>query len=136
MARIYILKNRTSEDVYVGSTTEKLNYRFNHHISHYREFIRGTSKKARCSSFNIVQCPTAYIELLEECNEDVRYDRERYWIENTPHCINPIRRPRRSNEEKKAYHQEWAERNRETLRQYQREYMRRRRQQIREQSSS
>jgi hypothetical protein len=63
-------------------------------------------KKGRgCSSVQIVQCPTAYIELLEECEEGVRYVRERWWIENTPNCVNKIV-PGRTRKEYRASHRE------------------------------
>lgn len=126
MARVYAIRNISTDQIYIGSTKQKLNHRFNHHKSHYREYLQG--KRTDCpTSYEILRCPTAYIELLEECDEEVRYERERVWIENTPNCINVIKRPRRSCEEKKQYHLEWVEEHRSQLREYHREYMRVRR---------
>jgi predicted GIY-YIG superfamily endonuclease len=126
MARVYAIRNTTTDQVYIGSTRQKLNHRFNHHRSHYREYIHG--KRTDCPiSIEIMKCPTAYIELLEECDEENRFERERFWIENTPNCINQIKRPRRSDEEKKQYYCEWKKQNIEKQREYHRNYMRVRR---------
>lgn len=87
LVKIYAVRNRSSSDTYVGSTKQTLEKRMNGH--------KYPSKQARtCSSYQIVTCPTAYIELLEECDEEVRYEREKWWIENTPNCVNqnlPVR---------------------------------------------
>ena len=120
--KIYALRNKTSNQIYIGSTKQKLNHRFNHHTGHFKEYQQG-KRKDYVSAYDIMKCPTAYIELIEECSEDNRYERERYWIENTPNCLN-TNIPIRSKTELKEYHKKWAEENRERLRDYQREYMR------------
>lgn len=122
-ARIYILSSKSSDKTYIGSTTQKLSYRFSHHICHYKEYQQGKRTK-NVSSFELIKLGDAYIELLEECTLENRYERERYWIENTPTCINLIKKPRRSNDENKQYHKDWAISHREHLREYQRNYMR------------
>jgi len=35
--------------------------------------------------------PATYIELLEECEEGDGKERERWWIRNTPNCVNEIK---------------------------------------------
>ena len=77
MAKVYAIRNRTSDLVYVGSTTLTLEKRFQRH-KHHKD----------CSAVQVLTCPTAYIELLEECDVEVRKERERFWIENTPNCVN------------------------------------------------
>ena len=82
--KVYALRNRTSEEVYIGTTTKRL---LCDRLSEHRaDFRRGRG----ISSGRITVCPTAYIELLEECDggKEMRKERERYWIRNTPNCVN------------------------------------------------
>jgi hypothetical protein len=76
MPFIYAIRNRTTDLVYYGSTTTSLQLRLSLHR------IRPS-----CSSRQITQCPTAYIELCEEVSEEEMLVRERWWIENNP-CVN------------------------------------------------
>ena len=39
--------------------------------------------------FRVLDCPTSYIELLEEVSEEDLAVRERWWIENHP-CVNKL----------------------------------------------
>jgi hypothetical protein len=76
---IYAIKNTTSDDVYIGSTTQDLRRRFTEHkcLPH-----------STCRSKEILKCTTAYIEYIEGCDIDKMKEREQYWIDNTPNCIN------------------------------------------------
>lgn len=105
--KIYALRNETSDLTYVGSTIQTLARRFTRHQASRRHWLKGNTNN--CSSFPIVECPTAYIELLEECEEGVRYERERWWIENTPNCVNKCVPGRTS----KEYRAEWYQANKE-----------------------
>lgn len=105
--RIYAIRNRTSDSVYVGSTTQTLSNRLSHHKSSHRTWMKGETNG--CSSFQLLN-DTAYIELLEECEVGVRRERERWWVENTPNCVNKLI-PNRTEAEWKA---EWYQRNKET----------------------
>ena len=88
MAKVYAIRNRTSEQVYIGTTTKRyLSDRMSGHRYAYRKELEGNSSRP-CRSHLILACPTAYIELLEECDEGRRKERERWWIENTPNCVN------------------------------------------------
>ena len=80
--RIYAIRNRTSDLVYVGSTRKRL--LCDRMAEHQADHKRGRG----ITSGLVTQCPTAYIELLEECDEGVRKERERWWIRNTPNCVN------------------------------------------------
>jgi len=115
-ARIYILRNQSSNQVYIGSTEEQyLSSRLAKHKYTYRNQLSSS-----CSS--IVSCPTAYITLLEECDVSVRFERERYWIDNTPSCVNkqlPC-----------STYQDWVQRNKEKVREYKRDWMREKRLQV------
>lgn len=128
-AKIYAIRNRTSDLVYVGSTEDTLAVRFKNHK-------HPSSTGRKCASYPIVECPTAYIELLEECDGNVRYERERWWIENTPNVVNKQVPRRREGETKEYLHQwylehkeehdarnrDYVEANRERIREYQRAY--------------
>ena len=82
MVKVYAIRNRTSEEVYIGTTTKRL--LCNRLAEHRADFKRGRP----ISSGRVVACPTAYIELLEECEDGVRKERERWWIRMTPTCVN------------------------------------------------
>jgi len=113
MAKIYIIRNTTSPHVYVGSTEKQyLSSRFSQH----KYDCRRSPDSPRSQ---IVSCPTSSIELLEECDVSVRYERERYWIENTPNCVNK--------QVPTSTYQEWVDRNKESVREYKRNWMREKR---------
>ena len=78
MPYIYAIRNRTTDLVYYGSTKTTLQLRLSLHR------IRQS-----CSSRQITQCPTAYIELCEEVSDEDRLVRELWWIENN-NCVNKI----------------------------------------------
>lgn len=100
MPSIYALRNRTSDDVYYGSTTKTLNERFRVHKAVHKE------GKQKLTALRVLACPTAYIELVEEVSVEQMKERERWWIENHP-CVN-IQRPN-------GTYAEWYARNRERL---------------------
>lgn len=98
MVKVYAIRTRTSTDCYIGSTGKPyLSQRWAHHLYNFRQHQSG--KPVRwCSSFLILACPTAYIELLEECDDGVRKERERWWVENTPTCVNTHYKPKTEDE--------------------------------------
>jgi hypothetical protein len=85
MAKVYAIRNRTSDDVYVGSTKKRL--LCDRLAEHRADMKRGRG----CSSSQILADPTAYIELLEECDVGVRKERERHWIRSLPNCVNQLK---------------------------------------------
>jgi RPA family protein len=62
-----------------------------------------------------MKCPSAFIELIEEVDEEVRYSRERYYIENTDNCVNKIKKLERTNNEKKEYMKQYYKLNKEKM---------------------
>jgi hypothetical protein len=92
--KIYAVRNRSSNEVYIGSTTKRL--LCNRLAEHRADFKGGRG----VASGNIAQCSTAWIELLEECESIHRKERERWWIRNTPNCVNILRL--QTDEEKRA----------------------------------
>ena len=107
--KIYAIRNHTSTDTYIGSTTKQY---LSQRLAQHRYDLR---QEGTITSIQVIQCPTAYIELLEECNKNNRYERERWWIENTATCVNKHCKPK--TEEEKAslreYKREWARENRD-----------------------
>ena len=125
--RVYAIRNRTSDSVYVGSTRRQLPRRFTEHKSKQKQHLNGTTN--HCSSSQILECPTAYIELLETCEVGARYERERWWVENTPNCINKLI-PGRTIQE---FQHEWYLENKERRCEQQRAYYQVNREKVREQ---
>ena len=90
MVRIYLLWNEVGE--YVGSTVNTIH---NRKVQH--ELAR---TKFKCSSSILfADGRDANIELLEECSEDLRYERERYWMGQFPNRVN-VRLPGRPSKER------------------------------------
>ena len=86
MPYIYALRNKTTDLVYYGSTKETLNARFRKHKSERMYYLRGGRPYAT-TSYQILDCPTAYIELVEEVSEEDKSVREKWWIQNNT-CVN------------------------------------------------
>jgi hypothetical protein len=89
MVKVYAIRNETSVDVYIGTTEQTLAERLRTHRTLGVRYAEG--KTTYCSSFPIVACPTASIELLEDlgdCDKETRKARERWWIETTPNRVN------------------------------------------------
>ena len=104
MPSIYALRNRTSDDVYYGSTKTPINHRFNRHKYLARQY-EADKTKTKGSAYEVVRCETAYIELVEEVSEEEMLVRERWWVENHP-CVNK-QLPFLTTDEHKAYRKEW-----------------------------
>ena len=86
--RVYIIRSKKTNDVYIGSTTSPLNTRFNRHRASRNAWLKDTGKF--CSSYVILSFDDAYIELLEEVEfdtKDVLLEREAHYI-RTMICVN------------------------------------------------
>jgi hypothetical protein len=90
---IYRIYSDKGELQYYGSTTRTLNERFLEHKSGYRIGKKCTSIKL-FQEYSINNC---YIQLLEEVTEELRYERESYYIK-TFECVN-TKIPERTREE-------------------------------------
>lgn len=88
-SKIYIIRSPSTDNVYIGSTTQRLSKRFAEHNSAYRRFIKG--KGNGYSSFKLISLGDSYIELIETveclCREEL-LKIEGGHIRNTQHCIN------------------------------------------------
>jgi hypothetical protein len=83
---------------YVGSTKQKLEKRLNQHKD-----IRTDGKKCSSKKLNLYNC---IIYPLEECEEDLRKEKERYWI-NRIDCVNTLRLNFNQRQYNNAYRREW-----------------------------
>ena len=74
--RIYIIRNKVTNKVYVGQTTVSIKLRFQNHLSAARcgkDYVIGKAiRKYGEENF--------YVELLEECLASELNEREMYWI--------------------------------------------------------
>lgn len=75
--RIYIIRNKVNDKVYVGQTTVSIKLRFQNHLSAAKrglDYIIGKAIR-KYGKHNF------YVELLEECLVEELNEREKYWIE-------------------------------------------------------
>jgi hypothetical protein len=89
--KIYKLTCNETDDVYIGSTCEKLSVRKAKHHDKYKAFLRGTYRFT--TSFKLYEISNCVvdIELVElfPCNsKDELHAREKYWIQNTQNTVN------------------------------------------------
>ena len=120
--------------VYIGSTTRPLlSQRLAGHNDIYKRWIK--SKEHYVTSFECLEDPGHYIELIELCPcscKDELLKCERKWIREIE-CVNTVipdrKRPEWVEENKdkikermKTYEVEWREKNREARREYMRAY--------------
>jgi hypothetical protein len=136
-AKIYKLYSYENDDVYYGSTVEKLSQRFSHHISDFKKYKEG--KKNYITCFEILQLKSVMIELVELCpcnTKEELLQREGYYIRNNK-CVNkfiPDRKQKeykeQNNEHIKEYIKEWKEHNKEHIKTQSEEYYQQNREQI------
>tara|TARA_R100000773_G_C4187897_1_gene94944 strand:+ start:430 stop:876 length:447 start_codon:yes stop_codon:yes gene_type:complete len=104
MVSIYGIED-INDNIYVGSTIQKLNRRLSVHRAHKRYNIYCSSSK-----LNLDYC---IIYELERCNEEDRKEREQYWIDKLD-CVNDYKL--------NFSHKEWIYNNREIIQEYQKTY--------------
>ena len=99
MATIYKITSTAGDKIYIGSTTKSLAVRWsNHKVDHLRDHT--CVSKILFKEYGVDTCSMAEIEKVDH---DKRYERERFWIENTENCVN-LRIPGRTPAEyQKAY---------------------------------
>ena len=99
MATIYKITSTAGEKVYIGSTTRPLAKRWWVHKSHRLTEHLCTSKVL----FDEYGVDTCSLEEIEKVDHGKRYERERFWIENTENCVNRYVPGRTLAETQKAY---------------------------------
>jgi hypothetical protein len=122
--KIYVIKTKETEEVYIGSTCECLKSRFSKHKSCYKRSLLGV-KFRDTTSGKILKYADAFIELIENfpCNTKKELlDREGHFIRSTPSCVNTqiqgrtMKEYREDNDEKlKEQGKEYREKNREMI---------------------
>ena len=83
--KIYKITSPNTELVYVGKTIRTIEQRLRGHYSASKRYARGLTNY--CSSFKVLECGDAVIELLEEIDgetDDAR--RETFWINELNAC--------------------------------------------------
>lgn len=89
---------------YVGSTKFKLYERLSKH-----RWTKNNKKSGSCSQLDLDNCK---IILLEECDENIRYEREQYWLDNTDNINKNNAKGRNKN--RKNYQQNYQQNYRKT----------------------
>ena len=114
-AKIYSIRSHQTDDVYIGSTCQTLSRRMSKHRTMKKAYEKGKANKV--TSFEILQYPDAYIELVENypclCRDGLN-KREGEIIRATPNCVNK-NIPGRKMEQ---YYQDNAERIKQQRKQY------------------
>ena len=63
-SKIYAIRSHQTNDVYIGSTVERLSARMSKHRYDYKKFSAGEGMNY-VSSYEILKYPDAYIELIK-----------------------------------------------------------------------
>lgn len=114
--KIYAIKSKETEKVYIGSTCSTLKKRMSSHKADYKRKLKG-GKFRSTNSDNILKYADAYIELIEECPCETKrelLDKEGEVIKNTPNCVNTQIQGRTMIE--------WRKDNAEKIKQYSKDY--------------
>ena len=130
--KLYKLVSDFTEQVYVGGTIQELSVRKSEHEKGCDRWINEKPNSPYVSSFELLKLGECRIELLENfpCNNRRELEeRERYWIEHTPNCVNkviPFRTAEEKRERMQKYNQKYdAENyilNKESISQSKKEY--------------
>ena len=123
---IYKIYDNTNQNMYYGSTTQKLSMRMCGHRANYKRFME-KGNGCKCKSFEILKNGDYSYSLVEEVECDsklILHQRERYYIENND-CINkniPSRTLEEYREANKDKIKEYREANKEKMKEYKKEY--------------
>ena len=86
---IYKLESSHTDAKYVGKTTTTLKQRLSAHRSSYKGHLAGKNRIGTCIA--ILKYTDVRIVCLEKvADKSLLAARERYWIENTPACVNKV----------------------------------------------
>ena len=101
---------------YIGSTKQTVEQRLTDHRYHKNNKCK---TKRPCSSCQL-DLENCQIEVLETCDNEIRYEREGYWIQNTE-CVNIVKMYR----DYKKRRDEWYQENKDikkVMRDYQKSF--------------
>jgi len=88
-AKIYAIRSRHTDKVYIGSTHTTLNARFSQHKSDLK--LYNNQRRNYRTSYEILKFPDAYIELIEEFPCECKYQlirREGEILKSNPNRVN------------------------------------------------
>ncbi len=98
-SKIYKIVSPSTDNIYIGSTTQTLAQRLGKHLGNYKDYTINNINKY-ITSFEIIKLGDYSIVLLEECNYNNRqqlHEKEAYYIkQNINICVNkyiPLRTP-------------------------------------------
>jgi len=106
---IYKITSTAGDKVYIGSTTQKLKYRFTGHLTN------SCSVHILFKEYGVDTCT---IEAIEEVKNEERLVREKYWIEHYRETAVNINRPIRTKEEQLQQMRDHYQQNKEAHYQY------------------
>ena len=89
-AKIYSIRSYTTDNVYIGSTTQTLAQRLGKHRGSYR-YWKTHNTRDYTTSYDVLRHGDEYIELVEEypcSNKDELHRREGEIIRSTDNCVN------------------------------------------------
>ena len=89
MIKIYRIVSPNTDKVYVGSTKSALNVRLNRHKRDYERFKNGL--RPNITSFEVLECGDAQIELLNECEPELAEQQEEHFQNEQQNCVNRYR---------------------------------------------
>lgn len=104
--KVYMLSSENTAKVYIGSTIQTLDMRLKGHKDSYEAYKK--DKKTYTTSYEIIKVGDYVITLLEDVNVETIEEleqRERFWIENTPECVNK-QHPGRTKKEYNLIHKD------------------------------
>ena len=129
-AKIYKIIDNTNDNIYIGSTCQKLSQRLSEHVRHYKSY-KESKRQNYMSSFKIIENGDYDIILIKEYNcesKEQLLKKERYYIEKYQ-CINKNIPGRKKQEYSKEYYEnnknvlikkmkEYREANKDVMKQY------------------
>ncbi len=80
---VYKIVSEKGNMVYIGSTSDLTN-RWKRHVEHYSSDKRGTTAELLFDEYGIDNCSLEVIEMVKYKEKKELYEREEYWIKNTP----------------------------------------------------
>ena len=88
---IYVIKSNSTQNMYIGSTTNCIVKRYKSHLNDYKRYLNGKSKKY-LTSFEILKYPDHFIDVLDFLTTTDKKEIERiegYYIRELSNiCVN------------------------------------------------
>ena len=108
--KIYTIRSRNSDKVYVGSTCNELRKRIYEHKTDYKYWVDGNRKYI--SSYEVLKDGMCYIELFEKypCNSKDELKRREGEVMRNMECVNKIKWIGMTREEMKEHIKEYNQR--------------------------